>query len=352
MRVLQINTVYGQGSTGKIVESLHDFCLSNNIDCVSGYRALNKKERYDDTIRLSSAIDNRVHNFLSRFTMFKGFFSVFKTIGFIRKIKTLSPDLIHLHNLHGSYINIPILFRYIKKNNIPVVWTLHDCWAFTAICSHFTLDECSRWTDGCGNCPQRKKLSSAAFDLSHTVWKLKKRYFTSLNDVTVVTPSNWLAGLVKKSFLNCYDVKTIFNGIDLNVFKPTESPFRKDNKLEDKFIVLGVSFNWGYSKGLDVFVELSKNLPDNFAIILVGTDADTAKNLPDRIITIQRTNNINELAEIYSAADVFVNPTREEVLGLVNIEALACGTPVVTFDAGGSPECIDDTCGKVIEIDD
>ncbi|MGN1169547.1 MAG: glycosyltransferase [Acutalibacteraceae bacterium] len=282
--------------------------------------------------------------------MFKGFFSAFKTQRFIRKIKKNPPDVIHLHNLHGSFINIPILFRYIKKNSIPVVWTLHDCWAFTAICSHFSLEGCSGWIDGCGSCPQRKKLSSAFFDFSHTVWKLKKKHFTSLNDVTVVTPSEWLSGLVKKSFLNCYDVTTVYNGIDLNAFKPTESSFRKNYRLYNKFIVLGVSFNWGYSKGLDVFVELSKSLPENFAVVLVGADGETSKNLPDNIITIGRTNNISELAEIYSAADVFVNPTREEVLGLVNIESLACGTPVVTFNTGGSPECIDETCGEVIDF--
>ena len=352
MRVLQINTVYGEGSTGKIVESLHDFCLINNIECISGYRCLDKKEHYTDTLKMSSSFDNRVHNFLSQFTMFKGFFSIFKTYSFIRTLKKMPPDIIHLHNLHGSFINVPILFRYIRRNNIPVVWTLHDCWAFTAICSHFSLAGCSRWANGCGSCPQRKKFSSSVFDFSHIVWELKKRYFTSLKDVTVVTPSDWLSGLVKKSFLKCYPVKTVYNGIDLSVFKPTPSSFKKDNRLENKYIVLGVSFNWGYSKGLDVFVELSKRLPDSFAIVLVGADADIAKDLPDKIVTIQRTNNINELAEIYSAADVFVNPTREEVLGLVNIEALACGTPVVTFNTGGSPECIDDSCGRVIPIDD
>lgn len=352
MKVLQINTVYGEGSTGKIVRSLHDFCLQNEIECVSGYRCLEPRKTYPDTIQMSSVFDNRVHNLLSKYTMFKGFFSVLKTHSFIRNIKRYSPDIIHLHNLHGSYINIPILFHYIKNKNVPVVWTLHDCWAFTAICSHFSLVGCKKWCDGCSHCPQRRKISSSVFDFSPIIWKLKKRCFTNLRNVTVVTPSDWLSGLVKESFLNCYPVKTIYNGIDLSVFKPTPSSFREKYKLEKNYVVLGVAFNWGYSKGLDVFIELSKRLPNEFTVVLVGTDAEIEKKLPERIITIQRTNSVNELVEIYSAADVFVNPTREEVLGLVNIEALACGIPVVTFNAGGSPECVDNSCGQVIEIDD
>ena len=348
MKVLQINTVYGEGSTGKIVQSLHDFCLQNQIECISGYRCLEPRKAYPDTIQMSSVFDNRVHNCLSKYTMFKGFFSVFKTLSFIRKVNNISPDIIHLHNLHGSYINIPILFHYLKKKSIPVVWTLHDCWAFTSICSHFTLVDCKKWSDGCRRCPQRKKL----FDFSHIIWTLKKESFTGLRNVTVVTPSNWLSRLAKESFLNCYPVMTIYNGIDLSVFKPTLSSFRKTYKLEKNYVILGVAFNWSYSKGLDVFVELSKILPNNYSVVLVGTDTELEKELPERIISIQKTNSVNELVEIYSAVDVFVNPTREEVLGLVNIEALACGTPVVTFDAGGSPECVDNSCGQVIDIDD
>jgi len=170
--------------------------------------------------------------------------------------------------------------------------------------------------------------------------------------MTLVTPSQWLADLVKESYLKDYPVKVINNGIDLSVFKPTEGDFRKKYNCEDKFIILGVSFIWGVKKGLDVFIELSKRLDEKYQIVLVGTNEEVDKQLPENIISIHQTANQKELAEIYTAADLFVNPTREEVLGLVNIEALACGTPVVTFNAGGSPECIDETCGFTVKTDD
>lgn len=353
MKVLQINTVYGEGSTGKIVKALHDICVSRNIECISAHRCVYRgRKPFEDTVEISSRIDSRIHGVLSRFTMFKGCFSKIKTACFLNKVDKFSPDLIHLHNLHGSYVNLPLLFRYIKKNNIPVVWTLHDCWSFTAICSHFSIAQCEKWKTGCGNCPQRKILSSCPIDNTGIVWKQKKKWFTGVKDMTLVAPSQWLADLVKQSFLKDYPIKVINNGIDLNVFKPTESDFRKRYGLTDKYVLLGAAFGWGKRKGLDVFTELSKRLNDKYRIVLVGTDDETGRLLPDNIISIHRTNNQKELAEIYTAADLFVNPTREEVLGLVNIEALACGTPVITFDTGGSPECIDNSCGCVVPCDD
>ncbi len=354
MKVLQINTVYGEGSTGKIAESLHDLCKSNNIECLTAFRCLADKSKLslEDSIEISSAFDSRLHGVLSRFTMFKGWFSYLKTKKFLRKATVFEPDVVHIHNLHGSYVNLPLLFKYIKKHNLPVIWTFHDCWPFTAICSHFTIAGCNKWIEGCNGCPQRKSLSSCPVDFSNRVYSLKKKVFTSVEDITIVTPSDWLNALVKESFFKNYPVKTIYNGIDLNTFAPNESDFRAKHNLKNKKIVLGVSFGWGYSKGLDVFIELSKKLPQDYAVVLVGTDDATDAKLPDNIISIHRTHSRKELAEIYTAADVLVNPTREEVLGLVNIEALACGTPVVTFNSGGSPECIDEFSGVVVKCND
>jgi glycosyltransferase involved in cell wall biosynthesis len=209
---------------------------------------------------------------------------------------------------------------------------------------------CNRWLTGCGKCPLRKE-SSWLFDKSAKNYERKKSALSNL-DLTIVTPSQWLADLVKQSFLKDYPVQVINNGIDLTVFKPSESDFRKRYGLEDKKILLGVAMGWGERKGLDVFIELHKRLPEEYKIVLVGTNDSDDKNLPDGIISIYRTQNQRELAEIYSAADVFVNPTREEVFGLVNTESLACGTPGVTFNSGGSPECYDETCGAVVECDD
>lgn len=353
MKVLQINTVYGEGSTGRIVKGIYEACLRSDIDSICAYRcSRNGIEHGAHTVEISSKFDSRLHGFLARATMFKGCFSYFKTRKFLKKVEEYSPDIIHLHNLHGSYVNIPLIFKHIKKNHIPVVWTLHDCWPFTAICPHFQIAKCDKWKQGCNNCPQRKKYSSSAVDFTAKVWKLKKKWFSGVENLTIVTPSIWLSELVKESFLNEYPVRVVYNGIDTEVFRPVSSDFRFKNHLENKKIILGVAFDWGYAKGLDVFVELSRRLPNDYSIVLVGTNETVEANLPEDIISIRRTNNQKELAEIYSAADVFVNPTREEVLGLVNLEALSCGTPVITFNAGGSPECIDDTCGSVVDIDD
>lgn len=351
MKVLQINTVYGAGSTGKIVRQLHDLCMAQGMECLTGHRD-NGTYSLDDTLEISGRLDGRVHGFLARITMLKGCFSYFKTKKFLQKMKEYRPDLIHLHNLHGSYIHIGAFMKYIKKEQIPVVFTLHDCWAFTAICPHFSLAACDKWKSGCGHCPQRRRYSSAPIDLSHTMWKNKKRWFSGVPHMTVVTPSAWLADLARQSFLGEYPIKVIYNGIDLSIFSPTASDFRARYSLENKKIVLAVSFGWSYEKGLDVMIALAERLPSDYQVVLVGTDEAADKQLPKNILSIHRTCRQQALAGIYSASNVFVNPTREEVLGLVNLEALACGTPVVTFRAGGSPECIDETCGSVVDRDD
>lgn len=353
MKILQINTVYGEGSTGRIVKEIQEACKMNQIHCVAACRYSNEGAQHaENVIEISTPADSRIHGMLSQITMFKGCFSVLKTVRFIRKVKKYSPDIIHLHNLHGSYINIPILFRYIKKYNIPIVWTLHDCWSFTAVCSHFSLMKCDKWKSGCNTCPQRKALSRSITDNTRSVWKYKKHCFTSADNITFAAPSDWMKGLVSQSFFKDYPVVTIHNGIDLSVFKPSESDYKLKNHLENKCIVLGVAFDWDYKKGLDVFIKLSESLTDDYKIILVGTNDAVDSQLPSNIVSVHKTDNQQMLAEIYSSADVFVNPTREETFGLVNIEALACGTPVVTFDAGGSPECIDASCGSVVETDD
>ena len=255
--------------------------------------------------------------------------------------------------MHGNYINIPLLFKYIKKQNIKVVWTLHDCWSFTGICPHFDMIGCEQWKYGCKKCPMSLEFLLANNNSIAENYERKKFMFTGINKMTLVTPSKWLAGLVKQSFLGAYPIKVINNGIDLNIFKPTESDFRKKYALENKYIVLGVAFGWGKRKGLDVFCELAKRLDNKrYQIVLVGTNDDVDKLLPKNIISIHRTQNQHELAEIYTAADLFVNPTREENYPTVNMEAIACGTPVVTFNTGGSPEILDETCGSVVEKND
>jgi glycosyltransferase involved in cell wall biosynthesis len=302
---------------------------------------------------VSSWLDCHIHNRLARYTLLQGCFSRWRTACFLQKLHKEQIDLIHLHNLHGSYINLSLLFRYIKKNRIRVIWTLHDCWSFTGFCPYFDMAGCDQWRTGCYRCPQFRSDPHHLLDSSRRMYRLKKQWFTDVEDMTLVTPSHWLAELVKQSYLRDYPVKVIHNGIDLSVFRPAPSDFRQRYGIApEKKILLGVAFGWGARKGLDVFVELEKRLGNGYQIVLVGTDETVDKQLPKSIISIHRTENQQQLAQIYTAADLFVNPTREENYPTVNMEALACGTPVLTFRTGGSPEIPDATCGAVVEKDD
>ncbi len=353
MKVVEINS-YSHGSTGNIAKQIAMVARDKEHTAYVAFPAGrdNLKHIADNSIVIGNRISRNLHLKLAQFTGLNGCFSYFSTKNFIRKLKKIKPDIIHLHNLHNCYINLPLLFKYIKKSGIKTVWTLHDCWSFTGQCPHFIMAQCDRWKTGCHHCSQYRSYPATYVDRTKKMWRLKKKWFTGVENMTLVTPSYWLGDLVKESYLGCYPVKVIHNGINLSVFKPTESNFREKYNCQDKIIILGVSFSWGIKKGLDVFVELSKRLDDKYQIVLVGTNDEVDKNLPDNIISIHHTSNQTELAEIYTAADVFFNPTREEVLGLVNIEALACGTPVITFNAGGSPECVDETCGIVVASGD
>lgn len=353
MNILQINTVYANGSTGKIAQGLHETCAQHGIGCISAYRYKEKGKIYPDTMTASSWLDCHVHNRLARYTMLQGCFSWWCTARFLRRIKKMQVHVIHMHNLHGSYVHLPLLFRYIKKNHVRVIWTLHDCWAFTGQCPHFDAIGCDKWKSGCHHCPQYGSYPKSWVDNSRHMYTLKRQWFTGVEDMTLVTPSQWMADLVKQSFLKDYPVQVINNGIDLSVFRPRESNLREKYGIPtDKKIVLGVAFGWGERKGLDVFLELAKRLDESYQIVLVGTDDKIDRQLPKNIISIHRTNNQQKLAEIYSVANLFVNPTREDNYPTVNMEALACGTPVLTFRTGGSPEIPDETCGAVVDKND
>lgn len=348
MRVLQINSVCGIGSTGRIATGIDEILKEQGHESYIAYgRKLPKS--CDKPIRIGNRLDNYLHVAKTRIFDKHGFGSKKPTKEFINKIERVNPDVIHLHNIHGYYINIELLFEYLKSENKPVVWTLHDCWAFTGHCSHFDYIGCDKWKIVCYDCPQKKSYpSSILIDNSKDNFIKKKEIFTGVNKLTIITPSKWLKSLVEKSFLNEYPINVINNGIDLDVFKPIKSNFREKYKLKNKFIILGVANIWDRNKGYDYFIELSKRLNKDEIIVMVGVTEKQKSQLPDNILGITITNNVNELAEIYSGSDVFINPTLQEVMGLVNVEALACGTPVITFDTGGSSECIDNDCGFIV----
>ena len=353
LKVVEINTV-DIGSTGRIMLQIAQYAQEDDMQVWSfsvAHRTHSKPPKGHQYYL--SFPEYCVHYVLGKLTGGNGLFSVGATLRLLHSIRKIDPDIIHLHNLHGFSINLPILFRYLKRSNAHVVWTLHDCWSFTGHCSHFTIAKCDKWKTGCYDCPIYRDYPQSNVDNSKWMWKLKKKWFTGIENMTIVTPSQWLADLVKQSYLKDYPAKVINNGIDLSVFKPTRSNFRAKHHIpSDKPILLGVAFGWGVRKGLDVFIKLAEDLGDTYQIVLVGTDEQTDAQLPKNIISIHRTQNQQELAEVYSAADVVVNPTREENFPTVNMEALACGTPVITFDTGGSPEIIDETCGIVVPCDD
>ena len=351
MKIVQINAV-PYGSTGRIMFQLADQVEADGGQtlCTAGF-TWQKHDRKGFTIT-SNLLEKTLHMYLARLTGLIGCFSAVPTLKLLRRIDAFHPDVVHLHNLHGWFINLPMLFSYLKRNSIPVVWTLHDCWAVTGHCTYFSMANCEKWRTGCGGCRHHRDYPQSWLDRSRPMWLKKKRWFTGVPDMTIVTPSKWLADIVSESYLSDYPVRVIHNGIDLSVFRPTEQDFRSRYHCRDQFLLLGVAFDWGARKGLDVFIELSKRLDDRFRIVLVGTNDGVDALLPENIISIHRTRDQRELAQLYSAADLFVNPTREDNFPTVNIEALACGTPVLTFRTGGSPEIPDETCGSVVPCDD
>lgn len=350
MKVVQINSVCGSGSTGKICVSISELLTSRGIE---NY-ILHSTDgcQYSLGMQYMSSIEVKIQALIAKIFGNYGFGSKTATKKLIRKLDELSPDIVQLHNLHGHNVHLGVLFTYLKERKIRVFWTFHDCWAFTSYCMYFDMVKCNKWINGCEKCPQYQKYSWF-FDKSKELYEKKKELFLGL-DMTIITPSQWLAELTKKSFLKGYPIKVIHNGIDLNVFLPRKSDFRERNNIkQSKIILLGVANKWEKRKGLDVFSYLAERLDtERFQVVLVGTNDDIDKTLPSSIISIHRTSNQRELAEIYSAADYFINPTREDNFPTVNVEALACGTPVITFDTGGCAECLVKNCGSYIQFGD
>lgn len=348
MKVLQVNTVCTGASTATICVQLARLVNAQGGESLI---AFGRGEAVSSvrSIRIENQGEFLMHALLSRLTDRQGFYSSSATKRFCEFIKHYNPDVIHLHNLHGYYLNLKILFRALYELNKPIVITLHDCWVISGHCAY--IGDCSKWRNGCGSCPKTHTYPSALVDQSARNFIDKKRVFTLPLNMTVVTPSNWLAGLAKQSFLNKYPIKVIPNGIDPDVFKPVESDFKKQHGIKtNEKMVLGVANFRDQNKGLDDFIALSKVIPD-CRFVLVGLSEKQISTLPEGLIGLCRVNDPAELARIYCAADIFVNPTYADNFPSVNLEALACGVPVVTYDTGGSGEAIG-TCGAIVMTKD
>lgn len=342
MKILQINSVCGIRSTGRICTDLAEVAEKYGYECKIAYGRESVPPHYQKyAIKIGNDFSVKLDALKTRLLDNAGFNSRRATKKLIRQIEAYDPDIIHLHNVHGYYLNVEILFAYLKTCGKKIVWTLHDCWAFTGHCPYFDFVGCDRWQNGCERCPQKKKYPQSVFlDGSKRNYRRKKELFTGIPSMTLVTPSKWLAELVKSSFLKEYDVRVIPNGIDATVFQPTESDLRERYGIRDKKLLLGVASIWDDRKGLKDFVGLSDLLGEEYQIALIGVSEKQLKTLPSKMIGIQRTNNVKELAQWYSVADVFLNLTYEDNYPTVNLEAQACGTPVITYATGGSVESV------------
>lgn len=361
MRIIELNTVCDTGSTGRIAAGVARLARQRGHNVWFAYGRGNHSDDIQG-YKIGNRIDFTCHVLLNFIKGKSGFGSRRVTKRFLNWLDNIQPDVIHIHNLHGFYIHIGLLFEYIKANNISVVWTLHDCWPFTGQCAHFDYVGCDKWRSGCYKCPiYRIEYPYSLFcDNSKDNYVNKRKIFSGVNNLTIVTPSEWLSSLVKESFLSNYRILKINNGIDLSRFKIVNSNTDALGKLRTKYniasdrkLVLGVANVWTERKGLDSFYQLSYILPKEYLIVLVGVKGKTARTIrcqfTNRIIGIDHTESIDELVCWYNMADVFVNPTLEDNFPTTNIEALACGTPVITYNTGGSPEIVDGSCGVIVD---
>lgn len=346
MRVLQINSVCGAGSTGKIAVQISDYLNESGIENYIAY-GFGKSSR-PNTFCFGNRLDAHLHSFLSRKLGWQGKMSHLTTWKLIRYMNRIKPDIVHLHNIHGHYLNFQMLFRYLKMKNCQVVWTFHDCWPITGKCVHFTEAGCEKWKTGCYECTQLASYPDSQRDRSRKAYEEKKMAFSSIPNLHIVTVSNWLKSVVESSFLRQKDISCIYNGIDFKQFGRDKGTIRDTYQLNDKFLILGVASIWNKRKGLDQFIELSKRLNQDEQIVLIGTVPKTQGVLPSNIMILPQIREQAELARWYATADVFINFSIEETFGLVAAEAMACGTPAIVMDSTACPEIVSSETGFVV----
>ncbi len=334
MKTLLINCVCGIRSTGRICTDIAEEMEKQGNEVKIAYGRETVPEKYQKyAVRIGTEWSVRKNALSCRLFDNDGFVAKRATKKFLEWADKYDPDLLWLHNIHGYYINIEMLFAWIKSRpNMQVKWTLHSCWAFTGHCSYFTIVKCEQWKTHCSYCAQKRGYPASYFkDNCASNFDRKKAAFTGVQNMTIYTVSNWLANLTKQSFLGEYPIEVKYNKVDTTVFKPTPGNFRERYDLTDKKIVLGVASSWSKRKGLSDFIKLSEMLDENYQIVLVGLTDKQIKKLPKQILGIKRTNSTTELAKIYTAADVFVNPSKEETFGMTTVEALSCGTPAIVY---------------------
>lgn len=349
MKYLFINSVAGFGSTGRIAAEKCRELMKEGHECVLAFGR--DKANCDDirTVQIGTPVDYKRHGLRSRLLDDHGFGSRGATRTFLQWVRAYDPDVIWLHNVHGYYIHIGELFAYLRSCGKKILWTLHDCWAFTGHCAYFDFVGCDKWLNGCDHCPQKGSYpASIGLDGSKSNYEKKKALFTGIPDLTLTVPSHWLESRVKRSFLGEYPVEVVYNTINTDIFKPTPSDFREKYGLEGKKILLGVASVWDARKGLRDFVELSELLSGEYKIVLIGLSKEQIESLPRSILGLPRTNSMRELAEAYSAADVYVNPSTEETFGMTAMEARCCGTEAIVYQDTACEEIVNQFGGIAV----
>lgn len=352
MKLAIINAESGKGGgPATICDDIYaNFIEDDNNEALVCYGRQCNDNSTVNRYKIGNKFSLATHFIITRLFDAHGLGSIAATRKLINRLEAFQPDVVNLHNIHGYYVNYKLLFEYLKKADIPVVWTLHDCWPFTGHCAYFDLVGCEKWKSKCEQCPQKKSYPGAwLVDGSSRNYELKKKLFAGISDnLTIVTPSAWLAGFISQSFLKDCRIEVINNGIDLNLFKPSPGNFKKSHGIEDKKMVLALASEWTVRKGFEDIKYIGTHLPEDYQLVIVGLQEEQVAEVPEKIIAITRTDNVDQLIEIYSEADVFVNASVEDNFPTVILEALACGTPVTTYDTGGCREEIDETTGILV----
>jgi putative colanic acid biosynthesis glycosyltransferase len=354
IKLLQICVEGNVGSTGTIAESIGEMAIEKGWESYIAHGRWPRPSK-SQTFRIESDLGVMLHGLETRLFDRHGLGSRHATKSLINKIKKIDPDVIHLHHIHGYYINIEILFDYLSSANKPVIWTQHDCWSFTGHCAFFDFVGCEKWKTECFKCPQKRAYPKSLFlDRSKENYSLKKKLFTSVPGMVIVSVSKWLDNLVSESFFKRSKHIVIYNGVDVNIFKPQEvnETIRSKYNLIGKHIMLGVASTWEPRKGLKDYISLSKLLGEDEIIILIGLSQKQINDLPENIIGLSRTENKQELVDLYNISDVYINLSVEETFGLTTAEALACGTPVIVYNSTACPELVDTNTGMVIAKND
>lgn len=351
MRIFQLNTVCGIKSTGRIAAEIGKLVEAEGGVCRIGCGANPVPAAVEHmAFKTLSVFKRKLYSQMIRFLDADTRFNYLGTLRLIREMERFQPDVVHLHNIHGGYLHVKILFRYLQKKNLPVVWTLHDCWPFTGHCAYFDYSGCQRWQTQCHHCPQKRSYPVCiGLDNSRRNHQLKRRIFTSLSNLTMVTPCHWMRQPLSQSCLGKYPVRTIYNGVDLSSFRPQPSHIRRRYGVEDGCLLLAVAADWDERKGLRYLLDAAARLGSGYHWVVIGLSPEQISALPEGIIGIQHTADVTELAQWYTAADCLVNPSMEDNMPMVNLEALACGTPIATFRTGGCPEAVDEQTGIVVD---